>query len=753
MLELAWLIPIIPLVACAVLIFFGSALTRRIGEKVGWVGVAGIAATIPFSLGCLVDLILGTSPIDRAVEWAQVGSFAIHVGYMVDPLSAVMLVMVSVVATCIQIYSIGYMHGDPRFSRFFAYLCLFCGSMFLICIANNFLMLYAGWELVGLCSYLLIGFWFERKSASDAANKAFITTRIGDVGFAIGILILFFHVPSLLFGETFEQVHAGAIPAWLAGIAALFLFCGAVGKSAQFPLHVWLPDAMEGPTPVSALIHAATMVAAGVFMVARLFPLFYSSLAEPVLLGAPALTIVSVIGLITALMAAAMGVVQNDIKRVLAYSTISQLGYMMVALGLGVAGFTAGVFHLITHAFFKSLLFLGSGSVIHGCHNEQDMRKMGGLARKMPVTYLTFWAGTLALAGFPLFAGFFSKDEIMLAAWNSAGEGGTWVFFWGLELGALLTAFYMGRLCFMTFSGQPREAAEHAHESPKLMTVPLVILAVFAVLLGWVGTPWVAGNLFHQFVNFAPQDAAHVSGHGADAVGMHEAGTNWAVIGISTLMAVGGLLLAAVFYLWKLIPLESITWPRWPTFEEYRQGKTVWLPEIPFGLDKVPGVESVLDCLRARILESRYQLEVVMPDTLRRPLHPWYQLVANKFYFDEIYAAVPVGLTFAIARGCRLVDTYVVDGAVNAVGWLTRWVFSMGSWFFDVVVVDGLVNLAGYMSRWVGEFASRLQVGRVQEYVSGFVLFAWGIAAVLFLALFVVHNELIMDLIRRVLGG
>jgi len=690
MLQIAWIIPILPFIACAVLIFFGSALTRRMGEKVGWVGVAGIAATIPISLGCLAELIINPMPVDRSVPWAAVGEFAIHVGYMVDPLTAVMICMVSIVATCIQIYSIGYMHGDPRFSRFFAYLSLFCGSMFLICIADNFLMLYAGWELVGLCSYLLIGFWFERQSASNAAKKAFITTRVGDVGFAIGILILFFHVPSLLFADAFGAVESGQIPAWIAGIAALCLFCGAIGKSAQFPLHVWLPDAMEGPTPVSALIHAATMVAAGVFMVARLFPLFYTSLGAAVLFGAPALTVVAVIGLITALMAAVIGVVQNDIKRILAYSTISQLGYMTAALGLGVVGFTAGVFHLITHAFFKSLLFLGSGSVIHGCHDEQDVRKMGGLAKKMPVTYLTFWAGTLALAGFPLFAGFFSKDEIMLAAWETAAHsGGTWVFFWGLELGAFLTAFYMGRLCFLTFSGEPRQAAVNAHESPKLMTVPLVILAVFAVLLGWVGTPWVAGNLFHQFVHFVP------NGHAAAPEIAHGGGTNWAVVAVSTLMALGGLLLAAVMYLWKL----------------------------------------------------------VSPDLIKRPLYPLYLLAKNKFYFDEIYTAVPVGLTLGLAWGCRLVDTYIVDGIVNAVGWATRWLLGFGSGLFDMIVVDGFVNLIGYINKWTGELLSRLQVGRVQEYVSGFVMFACGIAAVLFVALFVLNTEAIMSIIRRLLGG
>jgi len=432
------------------------------------------------------------------------------------------------------------------------------------------------------------------------------------------------------------------------------------------------------------------MVAAGVFMVARLFPLFYASLGASVVFGAPALTVVAVIGLITALLAAVIGVVQSDIKRVLAYSTISQLGYMMVALGMGVAGFTAGVFHLITHAFFKALLFVGSGSVIHGCHEEQDIWKMGGLAKRMPVTYFTFWAGTLALAGFPLFAGFFSKDEILSAAWGNAAEDPSyWVFFWGLEIGAFLTAFYMGRLCFLTFSGEAREEkAAHAHESPREMTVPLVILAVFAVLLGWVGTPWLGGNLFHHFIHFAPE--------GAEAAGEATLHTNWPVVGISTAMAVGGLLVAACMYLWN----------------------------------------------------------VVSPNVVKLPLYPVYVLAKKKFLFDELYSVIPVGLTVLLARGSRLVDTYIIDGLVNGVGWTTRWVFGWGSRLFDTIVVDGLVNACGYVSRWTGEVLSRLQTGHVQEYVSASAMFLCGIAAAVFVAVLLVANQPeVWEFLRRILGG
>ncbi|MCE5239667.1 NADH-quinone oxidoreductase subunit L [bacterium] len=672
MLDLAWLIPIIPYAAFAVLIFFGSALRHRLGERVGWIGVAGIAATIPLTVGCLVELLMGVAPVDHTVVWASLGNKAMQVGYAVDPLAAIMLVMVSIVATCIQVYSLGYMHGDSRFQRFFAYLSLFCGSMYLIVLANNFVMLYAGWEMVGLCSYLLIGFWYERKSAYNAAKKAFITTRVGDVGFAIGILILFAHVPELHFGAVFHAISAGAIPATVAGAAALFLFCGAIGKSAQFPLHTWLPDAMEGPTPVSALIHAATMVAAGVYMVGRLFTIFYVPGLEgagPVgggLLLTP-LTWVAIIGLITALLAATIGVVQSDIKRVLAYSTISQLGYMMVAMGMGPIGMVAGIFHLITHAFFKALLFLGSGSVIHACHEEQDMWKMGGLARKAPVTYWTFWAGTLALAGIFPFAGFFSKDEILTAAFHNTAEHWVyWVFFVGLEIAAFMTAFYMGRACFLTFSGEPRsEKAEHAHESPNVMTVPLVILAVFAVLLGWIGSPWVGGNLFAGFLH----SGAALAG-GTPALG-GEHGFSWLVAGISTLMALGGLLVSAAIYRYGVL---NVNW-------------------------------------------------------IKIPAYPLYFAARHKFWFDDVYEGVLVRGVLLVAALFRWLDQNIVDGAVNLVGWGTRTLVALVAGWVDKWIVDGAVNLVGWMTKTVGEYGARLQTGRVQEYVSGFVFIACAVAA------------------------
>lgn len=709
MLEIAWLIPLLPYAAFGVLIFWGQSLRQRIGEKVGWIGVAGIAATIPLAFGCLIELLLGASPVDRTLAWAAIGGKIISVGYAVDPLAAVMLVMISIVATCIQIYSIGYMHGDERFSRFFAYLSLFCGSMYMLVLANSFVMLYAGWEMVGLCSYLLIGFWFERPAASRAAIKAFITTRIGDIGFAIGILILFAYLPQLHFGAVFQAVHEGTIPATVAGIAALFLFCGAIGKSAQFPLHTWLPDAMEGPTPVSALIHAATMVAAGVYMVGRLFTIFYvpGQFAEGPYGGGlifTPLTWIALIGLITALLAATIGIVQHDIKRVLAYSTISQLGYMMVGMGMGPVGMIAGIFHLITHAFFKALLFLGAGSVIHACHEEQNIWRMGGLARKAPLTYATFWAGTLALAGIFPFAGFFSKDEILAAAFhNATAHSLYWLFFIGLELGAFMTAFYMGRACYLTFSGTPRSAkAAQAHESPKIMTIPLLVLAIFAFGLGWIGSPWLGGNLFAKFVHYAPPAERPIvfgilsmpqesskTGHfvaseelsfsPSKTTSSHEEshGFNWFVAGLSTLMALAGFGLAAAIYRFRILP---VAW-------------------------------------------------------LKAPLYPLYVAAKHKFWFDDLYEGVIVRGVLYAAAVFRWLDLYVIDGAVNLVGWGTRAIVALIAGWIDKWIVDGLVNLIGWSTKMMGEIGARLQTGYVQEYISSFVLLGCALAAAVYLVI------------------
>ncbi|MEK7376178.1 MAG: NADH-quinone oxidoreductase subunit L [Candidatus Margulisiibacteriota bacterium] len=449
------LITLIPALSFVLIILTGFKLK----DKAAIVSICALAASFILSLYLSIG-VFRSGPIEINYAWFSLSSFALRI----DLISAWMLLLVSGVALLIQIYSIGYMKGDPRFHRFFAYMSLFCSAMLGLVLANNLLLLYIFWELVGLCSYLLISFWFEKPSAAAAGRKAFIFTRAGDIGFFLGILLISFNLKTFDFNMIFSS--ANNLPSVTLTAITLLLFCGAVGKSAQFPLHVWLPDAMEGPTPVSALIHAATMVAAGVYMVARLFPLF--ALAPVTLMT------IGYIGIITALLAGTIAVVQTDIKKVLAYSTISQLGFMMLAMGSRAP--MAGMFHLISHGFFKALLFLGAGSIIHAVHSN-EMNDMSGIRRAMPVTFITFMIGTLALSGIPPFSGFFSKDEVLLAAFHNMPAA------FGLAVIAVfLTAFYMFRLCFKIFPGQ---AKEHGHESPLVMTIPLMILAVPAFGFGF----------------------------------------------------------------------------------------------------------------------------------------------------------------------------------------------------------------------------------------------------------------------------
>ena len=494
-----WLIPALPLLAAGI-----GAFTRHRGVAIG----AILSMAGAFVLSCLALNGALQAPAAHAVfnfAWFDLGHGAVQLGFLLDPLTALMCVMVTFVGTLIFIFSLGYMKTDPNFSRFFCFLSFFAAAMLGLLIANSLLLLFICWELVGLASYLLIGFWFHKPSAAAAAKKAFITTRIGDLGLLLGLLWLYDASGSLLFYDGGKGVLETATLASLAGqtlscglalstAIGLLIFCGAVGKSGQFPLHVWLPDAMEGPTPVSALIHAATMVAAGVFLVARVYPLMQ---ADALLTAVPvhALTVVAFIGAITALMGALIACGQNDIKRVLAFSTVSQLGYMMLALGVG--SWTAAIFHLLTHAFFKALLFLGAGSVIHAAHHEQDIRLLGGLRTKMKVTFATFAIGMMALSGVPfLFSGFWSKEGILHAAhsWHVSHLP----LYAGLAA-VVLTAFYMTRLVAETFFGKARShGADHAHENSAVMTAPLVILAICAVLLGFLGTPafpWLQARL------------------------------------------------------------------------------------------------------------------------------------------------------------------------------------------------------------------------------------------------------------------
>ena len=525
--TLVLLIPLLPLASFMITGLFGK---RYFKEKSHYLSVASVAASWALSMYVFYRIEVGDVFHWQIYSWIVAGRFDVSIGILVDELTAIMLMVVSTVGFMVHIYSIGYMKGDEGYYRFFAYLNLFMFSMYMLVLADNYLLLYVFWEAVGLCSYLLISFWYHKKSAAYAGTKAFLVNRVGDFGFGLGIMLLFVSLGTLSYTGVFSQAEAGAIGGATLTAVCLLLFMGAMGKSAQFPLHVWLPDAMEGPTPVSSLIHAATMVNAGVYMVARSSPLFSQS--------ETAMIVVAVVGGFTAIFAASIGLVQNDIKKVLAYSTISQLGYMFMALGVG--AWTAGMFHLVAHGFFKGLLFLCSGSVIHAMGGEQDMRKMGGLRSKTKITYWTFVIGALAISGFPGAAGFFSKDAVL----GGAFRGGYW-YLWVVGLiAAFMTAFYMFRLIFMTFHGKPRdeEAFAHAHESPPSMTVPLIILAVPSIFTGIVlGFPPEDGHIdhfLHSVFEFATGGETH-------QFALMDGG----LMLLSALVGIGGILLAWQFYI------------------------------------------------------------------------------------------------------------------------------------------------------------------------------------------------------------
>ncbi len=550
-------------------------------------GLIAVGISLILSFKVLLGVLGGEVLRETWFNWVISGALSANFGGFVDSLTAVMLVVVNFISFFVHLYSIGYMEEDPGYDRFFAYLGLFTFSMLTLVLSPNFLQLFFGWEAVGLSSYLLIGFWYKRKRAADAAVKAFLMNRVGDFLFILGIVAIFWLFGSLDFDGVFSQVSR--IPEKYLSIIALLLLGGAVGKSAQFPLHTWLADAMEGPTPISALIHAATMVAAGVFMVARCWPIYDGSSILPV---------VGVIGVITAFGAATIGLTQFDIKRILAYSTLSQLGYMFAALGSG--AYVFAMFHLFTHAFFKALLFLSSGSVIHALEGEQDIRKMGGLYKYMKITATTFIIGALALVGIPPLAGFFSKDKIIMASFSN-GHKLWWLF---LTLGALLTALYMGRLIFMVFFGEERfgeRERRHLHESPPVMTIPLIVLAIPSVLAGFL-EGW-----FTDFLKRSVPNHLLELPHGLELT--------LALITVS--LALLGLILSSLFYLWK-----------------------------------------------------KFSPEVITRNPLIRPI---YLVVYNKYYFDEIYYFLFVkGVGFAFGRLLSFIDKYVIDGIVNALAYITK---------------------------------------------------------------------------------
>ena len=536
------LIPLLPLLSFLILGLFG----HWIKDKAHLVAVPAVVLSFLFSILALIDVSSGHHSTFRLYTWLTSGSLDIHIGITIDRLTAVMLLLVTTVSALVHVYTIGYMHGEPGYARFFSYIALFTFSMLMLVLADNFLQLFVFWEAVGLCSYLLIGHWYERPSACAAATKAFIVNRVGDFGFILGLLLVWTTFGSLDYSDVFAKVHedagkimnllepvGGSLDVSVLTVICLLLFTGAVGKSAQVPLHVWLPDAMEGPTPISALIHAATMVTAGVFMVARLAPLYNLSPA--------AMTVVALVGGLTMVLGATIALTQTDIKRVVAYSTMSQLGYMMMACGLG--AYAAGMYHLLTHGAFKALLFLGCGSVIIALHHEQDMRKMGGLKDKLPITYWTFVVGSLALAGFPLTAGFFSKDDLLVSAWSSGSLGQVLTIF-GL-LTALMTAFYSFRLVFVTFWGPSHvdhHHASHVHEPSGTMTVPLLILAVLSIVTGYVGIPEFLEPMF-----------------AADGGARHGGGAN-AIMVLATAMGLLGI--AGAYYVYVLNPSLPDRWAR-----------------------------------------------------------------------------------------------------------------------------------------------------------------------------------------------
>lgn len=629
--SLFWLIPFFPAAGALILVVFGRKLPKT---YVSLQACAAVLASFAVSLVSFFGL-LRLEPhqiplVKNLFPWIASGLFSSNFSLQFDQLSAVMTLVVSGVGFLIHVYSIGYMGQDKSYTRYFALLNLFTFAMLILVMASNVVLMFVGWEGVGLCSYLLIGFWFERPSAASAGKKAFIVNRVGDAAFILGIFFLILQVGTTEFRAINQAIVDGIVPIGLATTVALLFFIGATGKSAQIPLYVWLPDAMEGPTPVSALIHAATMVTAGVYMVSRMNFLFTFS--------ETAAQVVGLVGALTAVFAATMALTQNDIKRVLAYSTISQIGYMFI--GCGVGAYAAGMFHLYTHAFFKSLLFLGAGSVIHALSGEQDLRKMGGLKKHLPLTHPTFLVGTIAIAGVPFFSGFFSKDAILT---NAFAQGQYFVWALGI-MGAVLTAFYMFRLVFLAFYGEERldtHARKHLHESPKVMTIPLVVLAFFSVVAGYVGLPAVFGKKGDRFGHFLepiikPGHETHLS-----------LGTEWLLILASVAVALTGIFVAYVFYLRKPITPHRL-------------------------VGRFPGV---------------------------------YRLLYNKYYVDEIYDAVFVNPAVKGSEAVyKNFDLKVIDGAVNGSGALAGFFGKVLSFFqsgfikdYALVFLIGVILILGFV--------------------------------------------------------
>ncbi len=702
-LDYIYLIPLLPAVGAALMFFFGRRLQK---PTVSAVCVGSVVLAFLMACGAVLQYTNWAPSHDhkpyQTILYTWLGTdtghltyvthdgaqapFQADAGFLLDPLSSIWLLFVTGVGMLIHIYSVGYMAHEGGYYRFFGYLNLFMFSMLTLILANNYVLMFVGWEGVGLCSYLLIGFYFHRKSASDAANKAFIVNRIGDAGFLLGMFFIAWYMGSLRFIDVTAAARSGhfQIGDPIITAATLLLFVGACGKSAQLPLYIWLPDAMEGPTPVSALIHAATMVTAGVYMVARSNALF--------VLAPKSMLVVAIVGALTAIFAASIGLVQNDIKRVLAYSTVSQLGYMFLALGVG--AFSAAVFHVFTHAFFKALLFLGAGSVIHAMSGEQDMRNMGDLRGRIPTTYWTMFIATLAIAGIPPFAGFFSKDEILWQTWTS--EGGAYRILWFVGYAtALMTAFYMFRLIYLTFYSKPRmshEVEHHIHESPMSMTMPLVILAVCSLFAGFLGWPHSLGGS-DRFARFLDP----VFGHGEARVLVEQ--------GKSGQLAAG----------------EK---------EEEHTSPTEYL--LMFLSVAAAGAGWLMAGRSYKNADKGYVEPIASASA------PVYNTLLNKYYVDEGYDYVFTGRrklgevrlgVLGAGEASSWFDSHIVDGAVNAAGSVTRGTATFSSWW-DKWIIDGIgVNGPAILARMLSYPARLFEWGLVQWYAlvmtAGLVGFAF----------------------------
>ncbi len=677
--NISLIILLLPLLGFTVVLFLGKRF-----PKIYLFEIAII--TITFLLSVFVgytklssfptqDLLFSFTWIDFG-NVVNVGDMHIDLGIKIDNLTVIMLFVVNLISMLVHIFSIAYMKGDIRYNRYFAYLGIFTFSMLGIVLTDNLLMMYIFWELVGLSSFLLIGFWYEKKSASDAAKKAFLANRIGDIGMFIGILILFTNYNTFSFDAIYTQISNGVLPfgseLWLTA-AGILIFMGAVGKSAQAPLHIWLPDAMEGPTPVSALIHAATMVAAGVYLIARIF----------VMLTADAMLVIAVVGAVTSLFAATIALTQNDIKKVLAYSTVSQLGYMVMALGVG--AYTYALLHLVAHAFFKACMFLGSGSVIYSMHHEQDIRQMGGLKKKMPITYITFLVSTLAISGIPLTSGFLSKDGLLAGTLAFGELTGHWLIPAMAFLVAFLTAFYMFRLVILTFHGEPRnkEKYDHAKESPFVMVMPLVVLSVLSIFIWYTPNPiapadgWFASEWVQTPHTVVPETSrfefmkSDVAGHDEVTEGSHSS--------YVTHSAMYEHAMHAAHYPAMILSLA-------------------------------------LGGLGILLAFSMYQWKKISPESITNKIKKLYNGSLNKWYVDEIYNSTFIGGTLKLGSFLSWFDKWIVDGIVNGTAAFTR-VFSKISGYFDQYIVDGIVNGTALFSGFLGLGFRKLQTGKVQTYI------------------------------------